>query len=107
MENIYNVTEHLRKKIAEAGGNPEREILNFIPTFDNKYVSLYDGNYYRIYNYRTLNYERSVFDSKDFICLELRNTTYVRIDRLAYDEIEEEIKNKYPYISIGKGIINE
>lgn len=49
--------------------------------------------------------EFSTSKGKHFICLELRNNTYVTIERLAYDEIEEEIKNKYPYIAIGKGII--
>ena len=28
MENIENVTLHLKKKIAEAGGDPERETLS-------------------------------------------------------------------------------
>ncbi len=29
MENIYNVTCHVREKIKEAGGEPDRETLNF------------------------------------------------------------------------------
>jgi thiamine kinase-like enzyme len=50
MENISGVTSFLRKKIIEAGGDPDRETLNLIPTKDNGffYKSL-DGNYWRGY----------------------------------------------------------
>ena len=34
MENIVAVTEHLRKKIIAAGGNPDRETLTVINTRD-------------------------------------------------------------------------
>lgn len=50
MENIDGVTKHLRKKIISAGGDPERETLNIIPTLSGE--SLYktdDGNYWRSY----------------------------------------------------------
>lgn len=36
MENVMNVTSFLRKKIVAAGGDPERETLNVIPTKDGK-----------------------------------------------------------------------
>ena len=36
MENIAGVTEHLRRKIIENGGDPEREVLNLIPAKDGK-----------------------------------------------------------------------
>lgn len=32
MANVLGVTEHLKKKIREAGGDPERETLNVVPT---------------------------------------------------------------------------
>lgn len=52
MENIDSVTKHLRKIIAENGGNPDRETLTVIPTKDNKlYYQASDGEYYRIYNF--------------------------------------------------------
>lgn len=50
MENVEMVTSHLRKKIIAAGGDPERETLNIIPSINNK--SFYideDGNYWRAY----------------------------------------------------------
>lgn len=52
MENIYNVTEFLKKKIKAAGGNPDRETLTVVRTVDDK--SFYkdaEGNYYRIYKF--------------------------------------------------------
>ena len=52
MENIYNVTEHLKKKIAKNGGNPDRETLNVIRTNDGKnYYKLDDENYFRMYKF--------------------------------------------------------
>lgn len=50
MENIQGVTSHLRKKILEQGGNPERETLTLIPTLDGKL--LYEdsqGGFWRSY----------------------------------------------------------
>jgi len=50
MENISGVTSFLRKKITEAGGDPDRETLNLIPTLDNKFFYKNgDGNYWRAY----------------------------------------------------------
>jgi Ser/Thr protein kinase RdoA (MazF antagonist) len=34
MENIEGITTHLRKKIVAAGGDPERETINLVPTMD-------------------------------------------------------------------------
>jgi hypothetical protein len=50
MENIEGVTKHLRKKIIAAGGDPERETLNIIPSIDGKsFYKTPDGNYWRGY----------------------------------------------------------
>ncbi len=50
MQNIEMVTAHLRKKIIAAGGDPERETLNIIPTVDGKsYHRMPDGSYWRAY----------------------------------------------------------
>lgn len=52
MENIYNVTEHVKRKIKKAGGNPDRETLNVIRTKDGKnYYKLDDENYFRMYKF--------------------------------------------------------
>ena len=50
MHNIEKVTTHLRKKIIAAGGNPERETLNLIPTVgEETFYRTPDGNYWRAY----------------------------------------------------------
>lgn len=50
MENIVNLTEYLKKIIAEAGGDPERETLTVIRTKDGEsYYTDIDGNKWRMY----------------------------------------------------------
>ncbi len=50
MSNIVKVTEHLKKKIVENGGDPLRETLTVIPTKDQKsFFVTPDGNYFRMY----------------------------------------------------------
>ena len=54
MENIYNVTNHLKKKIEAAGGDVNRETMTVIKTKDGKnYYKADDNNYFRMYNYIT------------------------------------------------------
>lgn len=50
MENIVNVTSYLRKKIIQAGGDPERETMTVIPTTDGRYYYVdTEGNHWRVY----------------------------------------------------------
>lgn len=50
MENIMGVTSWIRKKVIEAGGNPDRETLNVILTKDGKsYYLDSKGDYWRSY----------------------------------------------------------
>lgn len=50
MENVEAVTAHLRKKIVAAGGDPERETLNLIPTVDGRtFYRMPNGDYWRAY----------------------------------------------------------
>lgn len=68
MENIMNVTAHLRKKIEENGGDPLRETLNVIPAKDGKaYVVDSEGGYWRSYTFVTnaTSYDK-VESPKDF-----------------------------------------
>lgn len=52
MDNIVGVTKHLRDKIIAAGGNPDRETLNFIPAINGKYgFEDRDGSFWRTYRY--------------------------------------------------------
>lgn len=51
-QNILAVTDHLRKKILEAGGNPERETLHVIPARDGKPWHLEgEGNWWRVFTF--------------------------------------------------------
>ena len=61
MGNIMAVTAHLRKKIAEAGGDPARETLTFLTTKEGlPYYKTEDGDYFRAYYF-----------VEDMICLEV------------------------------------
>lgn len=52
MENIMNVTTHLKKKVEERGGDPRRETLNTIPTKDGKnYYLDENGDGWRMYRF--------------------------------------------------------
>ena len=54
MENMVNVTEHLAKKIREAGGDTERETLHAIFSKDGKpYHIMADGTFWRCVNFIT------------------------------------------------------
>ena len=67
MENIQNVTEYLKVKIQEEGGNPERETLTVIKTLDGKnYYVDQDGSVYRMYhfirNIKVIENDKTYFD---------------------------------------------
>lgn len=52
MENILGVTSHLRKKIIERGGDPDRETLNAVLAKDGKpYFVDSAGEYWRAYHF--------------------------------------------------------
>lgn len=54
MENIVNVTDYLRQRIVENGGNPERETLNVIPTVEGSFYYVDSkGDYWRSYIFIT------------------------------------------------------
>ena len=54
MENIAGVTGHLKKKILQNGGDPEREVLSLIPTKEGKaYLTDETGECWRAYIFIT------------------------------------------------------
>ena len=54
MENVVGVTSYLRERIAENGGDPDRETLNLIPAKDGKqYFVDSQGEYWRSYIFIT------------------------------------------------------
>lgn len=52
MDNAMRITEHLRKKIAENGGDVSRETLTFLPTLNGESFTISpDGEYWRLVGY--------------------------------------------------------
>jgi len=49
MENITNVCNHIRAKLIDAGEDEKRGTLTFIPTRSGEFLSIHNGNYYRMY----------------------------------------------------------
>ena len=63
MENVSRVTHFARERILAAGGDPERETLNLIPTWDDRsFYRTQDGDYWRCYQYipGARTYDRAV-----------------------------------------------
>lgn len=52
MHNIEAVTAHVREKVVGAGGDPERETLNLVPSVDGaRAYTRTDGDYWRAYTF--------------------------------------------------------
>ncbi|MBQ4425792.1 MAG: aminoglycoside phosphotransferase family protein [Lachnospiraceae bacterium] len=49
MENIVGVTEHLRRKVREEGGDPGREVLTIVRTRDGQSYYQNEDGYFRVY----------------------------------------------------------
>ena len=68
MANILGVTEHIRKKVAEVGGDVERASLKVVPTLAGKpFFVEENGSYWRMYDFveGTVTYE-TVASAEDF-----------------------------------------
>ena len=69
MQNIFNVTRFLKKKIRENGGDEKRETLNFIKTKDgSNYFKTADGECYRCYVFVDDAYALNSIDSPEIFC---------------------------------------
>ena len=52
MKNIELITDHLRKKVIEDGGDPQREALTLVPAVNgSNYYKSTDGEYWRAYHF--------------------------------------------------------
>lgn len=67
MENIENVTAHVKKKIAERGGDVDRETLTIIRTKENKTYYNDNENYYRVYKFIENAYTVNITDDLHMI----------------------------------------
>ncbi len=63
MNNIVNVTQYLKTKIKDAGGDPDRETLTFLPAKDGRYYYYYNDKCWRIYYYVDNSYTLSVIEN--------------------------------------------
>ncbi len=49
MENIRKVTDHIRRRVVAAGGDPEREVMRIIPAHDGRYYHIDEaGDYWAV-----------------------------------------------------------
>jgi len=52
IDNIFNVTNHIRSKIEESGGDVMKETLRLVEAKDGKHYTVEeDGGFYRVYNF--------------------------------------------------------
>ncbi|MEG0943743.1 MAG: aminoglycoside phosphotransferase family protein [Angelakisella sp.] len=66
LENIRNVTQYLRSRIAEAGGDPMRETLNMLSAKDGScYAMDDDGEYWRVFYFIEDTITRQMVENKD------------------------------------------
>lgn len=96
MDNIKAVTDFVRKKVAEAGGDPDRETLTVVPTADGKsYYKADDGSAWRMYVFIQDSY--SVTVSRNPRELYEAGKAFGRFQRMLSDfpadELYESIKN--------------
>lgn len=65
MQNIVGVTEFLRKRIKEDGGDPKRETLHFLKAKNGAYYHNDDAGCWRIYDFIDNSYTYNLIDSPD------------------------------------------
>jgi len=95
MENIENVTEFLKQKIVEEGGNPERETLSIIKTVDGKnhYVDE-NNNVYRML--RFVENTKIVEDDKTYFDLYQAGRGFGHFQKLLHDFPVEVLHETIP-----------
>lgn len=96
MQNIKSVTDFVRKKVSQMGGDPDRETLTVVPTLDGKaYCEADDGTKWRVYTYVADTYSVSV--GKDPHKLYEAGRTFGRFQQMLSDfpadELYESIQN--------------
>lgn len=95
MSNYVGVTEHIRRKVIEAGGNPKRESIKVYKTKDNKpYYKDKEGRYWRVINYviNTVSYN---FPENSDICRRA-GKTFGNFQKLLADYPAETLAETIP-----------
>ena len=95
MSNIMRVTSFLREKIAQEGGNPDRETLTLIPTRDGRlFYTTPDGGFWRAYKF--IDGARTYMQAEDPALLTEAGRAFGRFMRLLDDFPAEDLHETIP-----------
>lgn len=94
MDNIIGVTKHIRKKIREVGGDPNRETLHFLKANNGKYYIMEDDSCWRIYHFIDNSYTYNLIDNKNIF--EEAGRSFGRFQGLLSDYPSESLKETIP-----------
>lgn len=96
MDNISSVTEFVREKIKQAGGDPDRETLHFLKSDDDKYYfTAEDGSVWRMYIFVDRSY--TVDETKDHAMFKSAGTAFGKFMRRL---------NDYPAATLNETIVD-
>lgn len=94
MDNIIGVTKYLRKKIAEIGGDVERETLHFLKAKNGNYYFNLDDACWRIYHFIDKTYTYNKLDSNEIF--EDAGRSFGRFQGLLSGYPSESLKETIP-----------
>lgn len=66
MNNVVGVSDFLRERVRQSGGDPNREALQFLQTKDGEYYFIEDESCWRIYVFIDNVYTYNLIDSNEF-----------------------------------------
>ena len=95
MSNIQRVTETIREQVVAAGGDPERECLQIIPTTDGKPYLECEGNFYRMY----------VFVERTLSLQTVENPVHFYYSAVAFGQFQRRLAN-FPADTLSEAIPN-
>ena len=95
MDNIQRVTASVREKVVAAGGDPDRECLQLIPTKDGKPYLELDGNFYRMY----------VFVEKTLSLQTVENPIHFYYSAVAFGQFQRQLAD-FPADTLSEVIPN-
>lgn len=94
MDNITGVTNFLRKKIAEKGGDPDRETLTFLSAKNGKYYYNDGKEFWRIYHFVDNTFTYDFIENAE--AFEDSGRSFGRFQNLLKDYPSESLKETIP-----------
>lgn len=94
MENIIGVTSFLRNKIAESGGDTNRETLTFLKAKSGKYYHFDGSEYWRIYHFVDDTFTYDFIESSE--AFEDSGRSFGRFQNLLKDYPSESLRETIP-----------